>query len=269
MHKSAILFLSLLLPMLVAAAGPFPITIATNTLYQNTNTSALQIYSVTHSAPLSGYLGTAPANMMQVIGETGGSVTISSIVYSIAGYNMSATMTVEPAEYYKFNFTDATFYGQWLPLGNTSSGSGNTSGTYLVNVHSASASQYSSTAQILFAIGVLLSVFMLLLVFRVLKLATGIIGGIEGFAVGFIAALFIIYALQFTSVVQIQPYTINAFNSILSVHAQSASTKALASQTIFSVVGYSFALVDFFFGFIYLFLAMLVYRSERVRRRYS
>ena len=119
MHKSAILFLSFLLPMLAAAAGPFPITIATNTLYQNTNTSALQIYSVTHSAPLSGYLGTAPANMMQVIGETGGSVTISSIVYSIAGYNMSATMTVEPSEYYKFNFTDATFYGQWLPVGNT------------------------------------------------------------------------------------------------------------------------------------------------------
>ena len=114
--------LALLLAAVLAVGvgySQFPITIATNTLYRNTNTSALQIYSITHSASLSGYLGTAPANMMQVIGETGGSVTISSIVYSIAGYNMSATMTVEPAEYYKFNFTDATFYGQWLPVGNT------------------------------------------------------------------------------------------------------------------------------------------------------
>jgi hypothetical protein len=114
--------LALLLAAVLAVGvgySQFPITIATNTLYRNTNTSALQIYSITHSASLSGYLGAAPANMMQVIGETGGSVTISSVVYSIAGYNMSATMTVEPDEYYKFNFTDATFYGQWLPLGNT------------------------------------------------------------------------------------------------------------------------------------------------------
>ena len=57
----------------------------------------------------------AQLTMQEVIDETGGSVTISSIVYSLAGYNMSGYMHVQPQEYYKFNFTSANFVGQYQP----------------------------------------------------------------------------------------------------------------------------------------------------------
>ena len=111
----------------VSATSPFSMSLTTNTLYQNTNTTPLSIYSITHSAPLSAYLGTSSSNMLEVTYEDGGSVTISSIVYSLAGYNMSSYMLVQPNEYYKFNFTSANFIGQYQPSSNSNVISGGSS----------------------------------------------------------------------------------------------------------------------------------------------
>ena len=100
---------------ITSAASPFTMNIVSNTLYQNTNSTPLSIYSITHSAPLSAYIGSSPSNMLEVAYENGGSVTVSAIIYPLAGYNMSAYMLVEPNEYYKFNYTNATFIGQYNP----------------------------------------------------------------------------------------------------------------------------------------------------------
>ena len=89
------------------------LSLTTNTIYQNTNATApLYIYSITHSAPLSAYLGSSPSNMLEVAYEDGGGVTVSAIVYQLAGYNMSSMVVVPPEWYYKFNFTSASFYGE-------------------------------------------------------------------------------------------------------------------------------------------------------------
>ncbi len=99
---------------ITSAASPFVMSIASNTLYQNTNSTPLAIYAITHSATLKGYLGNS-TSLIKVIDLRGGSITITGVVYSLAGYNMSAYMLVEPQEYYKFNFTNATFIGQYSP----------------------------------------------------------------------------------------------------------------------------------------------------------
>lgn len=109
-------FISPILFMAVAfGTSPFPLTLTTNTIYQNTNSTPLSIYSITHSAPLSAYLGSSSSNMLEVAYEDGGGVTVSAVVYSLAGYNMSTYTLVQPNEYYKFNFTSATFIGQYKP----------------------------------------------------------------------------------------------------------------------------------------------------------
>ena len=113
MGKFALLFF-MMLPI-IFATSPFTMNIVSNTLYQNTNSTPLAIYSITHSTELQSWLGAAPSNMLKVADQQGGSVTISSIVYSVAGYNMSDYMLVEPDEYYKFNYTTANFIGQWQP----------------------------------------------------------------------------------------------------------------------------------------------------------
>ena len=110
----------------VFATSPFPLSLTTNTLYQNTNSMPLAIYSITHSAPLSAYLGNS-SSMLEVAYEDGGSVTVSTIVYSLAGYNMSSYMLVQPNEYYKFNFTSANFIGQYQPSSNSNVISGGSS----------------------------------------------------------------------------------------------------------------------------------------------
>lgn len=97
-----------------ATSNPFVLNLTTNTVYQNTNASAdLNIYITTHSSSLKGYLGQI-GNMQKIIDLTGGTITITSVVYTLAGYNMTAYMLVEPNQYYKFNYTNATFLGEYL-----------------------------------------------------------------------------------------------------------------------------------------------------------
>lgn len=101
------------------ATSPFPLTLTTNTIYQNTNTTPLSIYSITHSAQLRAYLGSSSSNMLEVAHEDGGSVTVGTTVVPLAGYNMSAYTLVQPNEYYEFNFTSASFIGQYEPAQST------------------------------------------------------------------------------------------------------------------------------------------------------
>jgi hypothetical protein len=93
--------------------GTFSMNIISNTIYQNTNSTPLAIYAITHSATLHGYLGSTNTSMLKVIDLQGGSVDITGVVYSLTGYNMSAYMLAEPNEYYKFNYTNATFIGEY------------------------------------------------------------------------------------------------------------------------------------------------------------
>ena len=111
--RAVFFMVGLLLAGMLSATSPFTMNIVSNTLYQNTNSSPLAIYSIAHSAELQGWLGAAPSNMLKVADQQGGSVTISGTAYSVAGYNMSDYMLVEPNEYYKFNYTTANFVGQW------------------------------------------------------------------------------------------------------------------------------------------------------------
>ena len=81
---------------------PTIMNITSNTIYQNTNSTPLSIYITTQSAPLSGYLSNNNTNLTEIIN-----------IYSTSGYNLSAYMQVAPNQYYKFNFTNATFIGEY------------------------------------------------------------------------------------------------------------------------------------------------------------
>ena len=251
----------------ISSSSIFSILPTSNTIYENTNKNALGIYITTHGANLSGWLGESN-NLTQVINLKGGTVATSSNSYPLSSYNMSAYLLVEPNEYYKFIFTNATFYGQYIS-GTSSNSTNKTSATYLINEPEISAPQYSSTAQIIFLVGILISILLLLLVFRILKLNVGIIGGLAGFAVGMLGAIALIYSLQYTSLIQANAYKINAFNTTLTVNAQHIVSLPLASQIVFGTMGYAFILMDFIIGFLYIFLAMLVFRKERIRRKYK
>ena len=106
--KSTLIYSAIIFAVFIgiaSATSPFTMNIVSNTLYQNTNSTSLAIYAITHSAALNGYLGNS---------------TSLTKVISMGDYNMSAYMLVEPNEYYKFNFTNATFIGQYLPKSSSS-----------------------------------------------------------------------------------------------------------------------------------------------------
>jgi hypothetical protein len=120
--KSTLIYSAIIFAVFIgitSAASPFTMNIVSNTIYQNTNSTPLAIYAIAQSSSLRGYLGN-PASLTKVIDLRGGSITITGAVYPLTGYNMSAYMLVEPQEYYKFNFTNATFRGQYLPKSSSS-----------------------------------------------------------------------------------------------------------------------------------------------------
>ena len=92
---------------------PTIMNITSNTIYQNTNSTPLSIYVIAHSTSLKGYLGNTNTTLTKIIDLRGGSITVTGVVYSLTGYNLSAYMQVAPKQYYKFNFTNATFIGEY------------------------------------------------------------------------------------------------------------------------------------------------------------
>ena len=106
--KSTLIYSAIIFAVFIgitSAASPFTMNIVSNTLYQNTNSTPLAIYAIAQSSPLAGYLGNS---------------TSLTKVISVGAYNMSAYMLVEPNEYYKFNYTNATFRGQYLSKSSSS-----------------------------------------------------------------------------------------------------------------------------------------------------
>jgi hypothetical protein len=73
-----------------------PLSIATNTLYQNSNYSTLYIYATSNSG-LKAWLGLNQSQMQMVISD----------------YNNTALLVVPPQWYYKFNFTTGNFIGEY------------------------------------------------------------------------------------------------------------------------------------------------------------
>ena len=252
---------------LASATSPFPMSLTTNTLYQNTNTTPLSIYSITHSAQLSAYLGNSSSNMLEVTYEDGGSVTVSTIVYSLAGYNMSSYMLVQPGEYYKFNFTSANFIGQYSP--SSSSGSQNTLFLYMP---SSAISQYSNAAIILFAVGIMLSIFLWLNVLEVvpiLKRARGtFVGGISYFIIAFAAVILLIFAGFYGASLNTPAYHFIApgTGNVIVNTTTTTQTPLIRIQIIGAII-ILFSIVDGVIGGLSMFAFVLFVRKKRKEAR--
>jgi len=129
--------------------------------------------------------------------------------------------------------------------------------------------QYSNVAITLFAIGVLLSFFMIL---RVLGLAKvwqgyGFAEGIKGFSIGMIAVIFLLYSLFYTIQASAPQYTIAGANTI--VQATSISSVPLARNSMFNLVGYVFIWIDIIISFVYIFIALVFYSRSRKEKKYG
>ena len=232
--RERILLATAILMLLIGSASatsPFTMNIASNTLYQNTNSMPLAIYSITHSAPLSAYLGTSSSNMLEVAYEDGGSVTISSIVYSLAGYNMSSYMLVQPNEYYKFNFTSANFIGQYGP-----SPASSTSQTLLLPEQGQS--EYAGGALALFAVGLLMYIFLVLYAFT--DIFQKLRDPKTNMLLIFITALTTVAVLVFSAFYQVQlsipPYQVTSGGSTTTIAIQSSLTTPLAASSLFGPI---------------------------------
>ena len=250
---------------LASATSPFTMNIVSNTLYQNTNSSSLAIYSITHSAELQSWLGTVPSNMLNVITQNGGSITISSIVYSVAGYNMSDYMLVEPNEYYKFNYTTANFIGQWLPA--ASSGSGSSS---VILSPALKSSQYSPYAELAYAIGLLLFIALLFLSFNVFHEKRGtLIKGIAGLSIGMISFILITFSLFYQSSISYPTITFTSANVLYTIHNQTLASMPMGQSNNFGFLAYAIMFMDIILSFAYLFMSFIMYSAFRDKKRFS
>ena len=227
-----ILLIVLALSPLAYATSPFIMNLTTNTVYQNTNSTPLSIYAITHSSTLAGYLGTAQIKMQEVIQETGGSVTISSIVYSLAGYNMSTYMLVEPQEYYKFNFTDATFIGQYKPQVTTSSQA------QTILLPELGQNEYSAGALILFSLGLLMFIFLILYTFTdIFKKAPNLkINMLFIFIIAMTTLALLIFSSFYQTQLSVPQYHIVSGNNTTTITTQTLLSTPLATNPLFGPI---------------------------------
>ncbi|MGC8649287.1 MAG: hypothetical protein ACP5UN_03680 [Candidatus Micrarchaeia archaeon] len=104
--KSFILLLFILLIGISFASSLGSLTIVSNTVYQNTNSSPLYIYTTTSSS-LKGWMGSSTTNLQLVMNDQAtNEITLQ--------YNDTSLLVVPPEWYYKFNFTNGTFYGEYI-----------------------------------------------------------------------------------------------------------------------------------------------------------
>ena len=216
----------MLLP-LAGAASPFTMNIASNTLYQNTNSTPLAIYATTHSATLRGYLGNS-TSLIKVIDLRGGSITITGVVYSLAGYNMSAYMLVEPQEYYKFNFTNATFIGQYSPQAQAQD----------IFFPESGLSQYATGALALFAIGLLMYISLILYAFTDMlpKSKNARINMLFIFSLALATVAVLIFSAFYQVQLSIPPYQVVSGNSIMTISVQATLSTPLATSSFFGPI---------------------------------
>ena len=213
-HKYIILIALMLLP-LAGAASPFTMNIASNTLYQNTNSTPLAIYAIAHSATLKGYLGNS-TSLMEVI--------------SLGAYNMSTYMLVEPQEYYKFNFTNATFIGQYQPLPAQAQQS--------IFFPESGMSQYASGALALFAIGLLMYISLILYAFTNMlpKSKSAKINMLLIFSLALATVAVLVFSAFYQVQLSIPPYQIVSGNSITTINVQATLSTPLATSSFFGPI---------------------------------
>ena len=225
-HKYILLIALMLLP-LAGAASPFTMNIVSNTIYQNTNSTPLAIYAIAHSATLKGYLGNS-TSLTKVIDLRGGSITITGVVYSLAGYNMSAYMLVEPQEYYKFNFTNATFIGQYLPQSQSQS----------IFFPESGMSQYASGALALFAIGLLMYISLILYAFTNMlpKSKSAKINMLLIFSLALATVAVLVFSAFYQVQLSIPPYQVVSGNSITTINVQATLSTPLATSSFFGPI---------------------------------
>ena len=212
LRKYIFLIVLMLLP-LASAASPFTMNIVSNTIYQNTNTTPLAIYATTHSATLAGYLGNS---------------TSLTKVISVGAYNMSAYMLVEPNEYYKFNYTNATFIGQYLPQPQSQNTFFPESGL----------SQYASGALALFAIGFLMYISLILYAFTNMlpKSKSAKINMLLIFSLALATVAVLVFSAFYQVQLSIPPYQIASGNSITTINVQATLSTPLATSPLFGPI---------------------------------
>ena len=213
-HKYIILIALMLLP-LAGAASPFTMNIVSNTIYQNTNSTPLAIYAIAHSATLKGYLGNS-TSLMEVI--------------SLGAYNMSTYMLVEPQEYYKFNFTNATFIGQYQPLPAQAQQS--------IFFPESGMSQYASGALALFAIGLLMYISLILYAFTNMlpKSKSAKINMLLIFSLALATVAVLVFSAFYQVQLSIPPYQIVSGNSITTINVQATLSTPLATSSFFGPI---------------------------------
>ncbi|MEM3415621.1 MAG: hypothetical protein QW575_08635 [Thermoproteota archaeon] len=239
---TALLLMALVLPML-QAQSVFTPNIISNTIYQNTNSSLLYLYATSNT--LQAYIGSNTSNLSQVANLT-------------SAYNTITTLIIPPKWYYKIIFTTAYFkaYNISTP-------------SYLISIPQTVIPQYAFPAELFFAIGLLLSITMLLFVFRLGGPKPSLLAGITGFAIGMTAVILILFSLQYTTTLTTSAYTINAITSQLSVSSATAVSTPLATNKLIGTLAYAFALLDIFTSLIYLFEAGFLWNIRNRNKKYE
>ena len=129
--------------------------------------------------------------------------------------------------------------------------------------------QYSSVAIILFAIGILLSFFIILKVLGLVKLwqGYGFVEGISSFAIGMTAVIFLLFSLFYTVQASAPQYTIEGVNAI--VQSTSISSVPLAKNSMFNLIAYIFIWIDIIISFVYIFIALIFLNRNRKEKKYN
>ena len=129
--------------------------------------------------------------------------------------------------------------------------------------------QYSYVAITLFAIGVLLSFFMILRIVGLVRVwqGYGLSEGLKGFAIGMSAVILLLYSLFYTVQASAPQYTIAGANAI--VQATSISSVPLARNSMFNLIGYVFIWIDIFISVVYIFFALAFYSRSRKEKKYG
>ena len=211
--RKYIIFIALMLLPLASATSPFTMNVVSNTIYQNTNSTPLAIYATTHSATLAGYLGNS---------------TSLTKVISVGAYNMSAYMLVEPNEYYKFNFTNATFIGQYQPSQAQQS----------IFFPESGLSQYAPGALALFAIGLLMYISLILYAFTNMlpKSKNPKINILLIFSLALATVAVLVFSAFYQVQLSIPPYQIVSGNSITTINVQAMLSTPLATSSLFGPI---------------------------------
>ena len=212
LRKYIILIALMLLP-LASAASPFTMNVVSNTLYQNTNSTPLAIYSVAHSATLNGYLGN--------------STSLTKVIeLSLTGYNMSAYMLVEPNEYYKFNYTNATFVGQYAPQAPS------------LFFPELGLSEYASGALILFSLGLLMYISLILYAFTNMlpKSKNPKINMLFIFSLALTTAAVLVFSAFYQVQLSILQYHVTSGGSITTIGINTLTSTPLATSSFFGPI---------------------------------